>query len=48
MPVFDDGLAETELPTASYVETDVVIVGSGPAGATAPWRSAGSAWRTSC
>ena len=35
MPVFDDGLKETELPTQSYVETDVVIVGSGPAGSTA-------------
>ncbi|WP_017934441.1 FAD-dependent oxidoreductase [Nocardioides sp. Iso805N] len=35
MPVFDDGLAETEAPTGSVVETDVLIVGSGPAGAAA-------------
>ncbi|WGL52208.1 FAD-dependent monooxygenase [Nocardioides sp. BP30] len=35
MPVFNDGLAETEAPTGSLVETDVLIVGSGPAGAAA-------------
>lgn len=35
MPVFDDGLAETEAPTGSVVETDVLVVGSGPAGAAA-------------
>ena len=35
MPAFDDGLAETELPTAATVTTDVLIVGSGPAGASA-------------
>ena len=35
MPVFDDGLKATELPTTNYVETDVVVVGSGPAGASA-------------
>jgi 2,4-dichlorophenol 6-monooxygenase len=35
MPAFDDGLAETELPTAATVETDVLIVGSGPAGGAA-------------
>src|ERR1043165_7438351 len=34
MPDFDDGLAETALP-ASVVETDVLIVGSGPAGGAA-------------
>ncbi len=34
MPEFNDGQAETELP-ASVVRTDVVIVGSGPAGAAA-------------
>ena len=35
MPTFNDGLAETELPDASVVETDVLVVGSGPAGASA-------------
>jgi len=34
MAEFDDGLAETELP-AGCVETDVLIVGSGPAGGAA-------------
>jgi 2,4-dichlorophenol 6-monooxygenase len=34
MPAFDDGLAETEIP-AGTVETDVLIVGSGPAGGAA-------------
>jgi len=34
MPDFDDGQAETELP-AGRVETDVLIVGSGPAGGAA-------------
>ena len=34
MPAFDDGRAETELP-AGRVETDVLIVGSGPAGGAA-------------
>ncbi len=34
MPDFDDGLAETSLP-AGRVETDVLIVGSGPAGGAA-------------
>jgi 2,4-dichlorophenol 6-monooxygenase len=34
MPAFDDGLAETELPQGT-VETDVLIVGSGPAGGSA-------------
>ena len=34
MPEFNDGLAETELP-AGRVETDVLIVGSGPAGGAA-------------
>lgn len=35
MPAFDDGQKETELPTSSVVETDVLIVGSGPAGSAA-------------
>ncbi|MET0932019.1 MAG: FAD-dependent monooxygenase [Aeromicrobium sp.] len=35
MPVFDDGQQETELPDSSVVETDVLIVGSGPAGSSA-------------
>ena len=34
MPAFDDGLAETELPRG-IVTTDVLIVGSGPAGGAA-------------
>ena len=33
--VFDDGIAETEPPRGHDVETDVVIIGSGPAGAAA-------------
>jgi len=35
MPAFDDGLAETEIPTGAAVETDVLTVGSGPAGGAA-------------
>lgn len=35
MPVFDDGQQATELPDSSVVETDVLIVGSGPAGGSA-------------
>ena len=35
MPAFDDGLAETEIPTGAAVDTDVLIVGSGPAGGAA-------------
>jgi len=35
MVTFHDGLAETATPTAAVVETDVLIVGSGPAGASA-------------
>lgn len=35
MSVFDDGLQETALPDSSVVETDVLVVGSGPAGASA-------------
>ena len=35
MPSFDDGQSETELPTTAVVETDVVVVGSGPAGSAA-------------
>ncbi|MEV0688149.1 FAD-dependent monooxygenase [Nocardia sp. NPDC050378] len=35
MPEFNDGQQETAPPTSSRVETDVLIVGSGPAGASA-------------
>ncbi|GAB3280180.1 FAD-dependent oxidoreductase [Kineosporia babensis] len=35
MPEFDDGQPETELPDTAVVQTDVLIVGSGPAGASA-------------
>lgn len=35
MPDLDDGLHETQLPNSTVVETDVLIVGSGPAGASA-------------
>jgi 2,4-dichlorophenol 6-monooxygenase len=35
MPSFDDGQTETDLPNTSVVTTDVLIVGSGPAGASA-------------
>jgi 2,4-dichlorophenol 6-monooxygenase len=35
MPAFDDGQDETELPTGAVVHTDVLIVGSGPAGGAA-------------
>ena len=35
MPEFSDGMAETQLPRGSTVLTDVVVVGSGPAGAVA-------------
>jgi len=35
MPAFDDGLAETAVPTGAEVETDVLVVGSGPAGGAA-------------
>jgi len=35
MPEFDDGQTETELPTGAVVHTDVLIVGSGPAGGAA-------------
>ncbi|GAA4244580.1 FAD-dependent oxidoreductase [Dactylosporangium darangshiense] len=35
MPVFNDGQTETELPASVTVETDVLIVGSGPAGSAA-------------
>ena len=34
MAVFNDGIEETEVPTTAMVETDVVIIGSGPAGAS--------------
>ncbi|TXR57294.1 FAD-dependent oxidoreductase [Quadrisphaera setariae] len=34
MTAFDDGIAATALPTGSQVETDVLVVGSGPAGAS--------------
>ncbi|MGW1617577.1 FAD-dependent oxidoreductase [Streptomyces sp. NPDC002172] len=35
MPEFDDGTAETELPSGPVMTTDVLVVGSGPAGAAA-------------
>lgn len=35
MVTFHDGLAETSTPTTTVIETDVLIVGSGPAGASA-------------
>lgn len=35
MPEFNDGTPETEPPSDSLVTTEVVVVGSGPAGATA-------------
>ena len=35
MVQFDDGLAATQIPSAGVVSTDVLIVGSGPAGASA-------------
>lgn len=35
MPTFDDGQLAAETPTAGIVETEVLIVGSGPAGASA-------------
>src|SRR3954454_17082607 len=35
MAVFNDGIAETDLPSGVSVTTDVVVIGSGPAGAGA-------------
>jgi 2,4-dichlorophenol 6-monooxygenase len=35
MPDLDDGLGDTELPHAGLVETDVLVIGSGPAGGSA-------------
>ncbi len=35
MPAFDDGQTETALPTTATVRTDVLVVGSGPAGSAA-------------
>ncbi|WP_137824212.1 FAD-dependent monooxygenase [Brevibacterium sp. 2SA] len=35
MVIFDDGVAETATPDGDIVDTDVLIVGSGPAGASA-------------
>jgi 2,4-dichlorophenol 6-monooxygenase len=35
MVIFNDGVAETEVPTSAVVETDVLIAGSGPAGSAA-------------
>src|ERR1700677_3597536 len=35
MPAFDDGLAETAVPRGTATETDVLVVGSGPAGGAA-------------
>jgi 2,4-dichlorophenol 6-monooxygenase len=35
MATFSDGIADTRLPDAGVIETDVLIVGSGPSGASA-------------
>lgn len=35
MPALDDGIKATARPTGQVVETDVLIVGSGPAGSSA-------------
>jgi 2,4-dichlorophenol 6-monooxygenase len=35
MPSFDDGLAATEPPDSDVVDTEVLIIGSGPAGSSA-------------
>ncbi|MDQ0678826.1 2,4-dichlorophenol 6-monooxygenase [Arthrobacter pascens] len=35
MVIFNDGVSETETPDSAVVETDVLIVGSGPAGSSA-------------
>jgi 2,4-dichlorophenol 6-monooxygenase len=35
MATFQDGIAETDIPVGGHVETDVLIVGSGPAGSSA-------------
>ncbi|ACL42515.1 MULTISPECIES: FAD-dependent oxidoreductase [Micrococcaceae] len=35
MVLFNDGVSETEIPDSAVVETDVLIVGSGPAGSSA-------------
>jgi 2,4-dichlorophenol 6-monooxygenase len=35
MPVFTDGMTETETPQGAMLETDVLVVGSGPAGSAA-------------
>lgn len=35
MPAFQDGHKETEVPTGASIETDVLVVGSGPAGGAA-------------
>ncbi|MEZ3156003.1 FAD-dependent monooxygenase [Microbacterium sp. BWR-S6Y] len=35
MAVFDDGISDTALPDAGVVHTDVLIIGTGPAGASA-------------
>lgn len=35
MVLFNDGVPETEIPDSAVVETDVLVVGSGPAGSSA-------------
>ena len=34
-PTLDDGISDTELPDSGVVKTDVLVTGSGPAGASA-------------
>ncbi len=35
MPAFQDGQKETEIPVGEVLQTDVLVVGSGPAGGAA-------------
>ncbi len=47
MVTFNDGVAETTTPDGDTVDTDVLIVGSGPAGARRRSSSPPSAYPTS-